>query len=1286
MRKLKMSKTDINSFNEYQRAAIDSKVDENILISAGAGSGKTKTLSYKVYKLVAEDNIDPSSILVLTFTKKAAFEMKERIIQEFKNNLGDDSILANKIVSAHIQNFDSFSSYLVKKYASALQIPDSITIINDNVLKAKKNEILDGVLKKFFETQSERVYNSFSKFCCKDNDFIKRTIFEIDDKLNTLLVEQKNKIIRDYNEIYLNRDYFFKCYDEYVSNFKDEFKKVISKTIFKYNNVNKKTTTQFLINAINIEDNFVLNDEKVFSDYGTKFYNYCLDVLSHDSDTFLNDVEFIQSDDETNLFNSKSGEAKLYHEQNKYEFNNFYKPIVSSCTSKKNIFVNLSQFIGYDFESLYEVNIKFKDDISLLFEILIEMNEELDKFKRENNSYTFADIQAMALSLVVDEKYIDIRKQIQDRFKYVLVDEYQDTNDIQETFINALSMNATLFCVGDAKQSIYRFRNSNVKLFMDRKDDYEKHKDHGRVISMNYNYRSSFELLSAINSIFDRYMTLSHGGIDYKEMSEGNMLQRLDHAPDFTHKKATGSYCGLGLLQFMSLDSKNDSKYEIQAIIKDIKNKIDNHYKVYDFENKCDRDVKYSDFAILVRMGKTVKDFKEEFVKANIPLNVSIKDKLTKINSIILLKSIIAMIVHFQRDDDSTNVKHLFASIARSYIYGEYEGYDDEKIFNLIKSGDYLNDEIVTKVKKFAIDYQYCTMDVIFLGLLNEFNIITKLPFIGEISFNIEKIESFYNIILEQARLGQNLDNFLSLLELIDNYKIDMDIEDDIDLEDAVNMMTIHKSKGLEFPIVYMPLQCNLKKKYNRLNANQSCFSVERGVILPDYTFNQLSTNILCEEYDEYEGSDGEEINEHVRLFYVALTRAKECLYIVSKENGKHTLENLNVMLSYLPNYLTIKDEYMPILRSRNIYTDKVDSEYKEAINEYLNAYNANINNQEYQKAYREAAYSVYYDHLNSKRNAIVKIVNKIGCGYLRDLVDRSKSLTDDKKCLYYAINVLNRFDNINLSKILNNEYKEEAISFFDEVIDSFKEKLYSDKTKKPSDSLELTKEDSNKKFITLAYVIDGIKSNFMIETFSRDVITDVKFYDCISIDEKDSKKKEISSLDIKCDDSEISFAERNERIGRASKEFVDDELNINEKLEHGTLLHSYLEYVDFISKDTSFIKDSNDKKLIDNVLKMDIFKDLEGVKIYHEYSYFDPVLGSKGSIDLLLVHKDHIDIIDYKTLHIDETYDDQLLTYQRNIERLFKTTNVNMYLLSIIKGELRKVIKNKCKNGMLEN
>lgn len=1278
---------ELSQFNPGQKEAITSPLKQNILISAGAGSGKTKTLSYKVFHLVEFEGIKPSELLVMTFTDKAALEMKERILKQFSDH---KSPYRDEMVSAHIQTFDSFSSYLVKKYASLLQIPDNVQIIDDSILLSKKREILDEILFQHFTNEKERMVNTFSKFCPTYNDYIRNFIFTIDDELNKLLPSKKKQFIEHYDELFLSRNGFEHSLDIVVNQLKSNLRTAMISSLFAVRT--NGCYIKQIVENIDDEANYKLTEhsDMIFqSETVKRIYQHLYHLLEVPSFDFFSEADKLMTDPEI----SKDFSSGIYRtikkelgDENAYkiEYEIFVKQMKYVLKAKDNTasIKNKIAIYGTDMEKQFQQNLSFKDDIHLIFELLVEMNERLDEFKKQINSYTFSDIGYKALSLLTDPKYQSASQEIKKRFRYILVDEYQDTNDIQETFLNALSENATLFCVGDAKQSIYRFRNSNVQLFMDRKADYEKDSKLGKVISMNWNYRSSFKLLNSINCIFDFYMAKEHGGIDYDEKNQfGVYPQRLDHDPSFQRKEFPDSFYGLGLLQFSNLNPSKDADLEIETIFNDINSKVLNHYQIAD--GSAFRDCRYSDFAILLRNKSHFSDYEKYFNEHGIPLNIITEDHLTQINAILLLQSLIKLIssyIQFEKTQNPSqeNQKELFASIARSYIYGKRKGYDDDKIYQILTSNDFFQDEIMMKIKDFAHDHKESAFSIIFLDLLKDFNVIEDLSYVGDVVSNVDKIESFYQIVCAQEAIGQGIEDFVSLFDNISKYKIEIKAETNIEIENAVNLMTIHKSKGLEFPIVYMPLHFNTmrKEKSVKLQAN---ISLQNGLILPFYSLDDISANIKNEAYYLSEGSDFENINEHVRIFYVALTRAKDCLYIVGNESEENmpptATGTLYEMLNSVFHYRKINDCYFDYGRKKKIINeDQVNA--LNALKEELKILYTIPACKSSSFEFRRARQEILEQEKKNREDKIDEILSNIEMDFLCFFLSESTSFSIDQKAKYLAIS---RFHN---DSITDHSSFIKEYPHYQNVDDVFNNDLLEIQAKINKAKKETKKDGKKEKppytayqFQALALLCLGFDRKFIITHFDENVIQATQVQKIVQNTKKEEETFTLPSLNI--DDSEIVFLPKCSEKKRASKQILDDEeLDAKIKLlDYGTKLHNYLELTDFHTKDTSFITDQKDKKIIDKVLSLPLFSDLSDAKIFHEYSYFDEQFQTTGSIDCLIIKPKEILIIDYKTKNIDDPeYDNQLKVYRRNIEFLFPDKEVKMILLSILKGETREV------------
>lgn len=1309
----------MSKFNTCQQKAINTKLDENVLISAGAGSGKTATLTEKVVQLIEKDHLKPSELLVLTFTKNAAHQMQERIISAFK----EKPEIANELASAHIQTFDSFAQEIVKKYSAKLNIPDSINVANETVIKAKQQTLLDEIFNEYYEDDSKRaeLVNFLKKYNLRDDESSKNVILDVATQLDKFIPNKRQQFINLAKNDTYERDCFNKYFHEYIDYYRKQIIESIYKTYFyKANAVAiaekdlDKIAASFLTNTLFNQDYVSFSFSNEILD---KQYRLIVELLSLNDEDFIKRINDIRALKYVEIFPEKS---VSYPKEFKKDENNF-----EIAKQFHKIFMTTSAIIyplvkiATSLDEEYKKFVSTKNDVKLIIDIVEELRKRLDNYKHLSNCYTYSDIANMALILMTDNRYQDVSEEVRSSFRYIMIDEYQDTNDLQEEVINSLTRvnkqgkQAHLFTVGDAKQSIYAFRNSNLKLFIDRRDQYSANTTGNVVIPMNLNYRSRKEVINDINYIFSYYMRLDHGGITYLDRTEsleyGDVDYKLDN-PEFGVVRLIPD-CHLPKSAYAH------KMWEIDAIIADIKKKIDSHFKVYDRYLGVMRDCRYSDFLILMRVKSGFKQYEQKFVEAGIPLNNTLNTNLSDIDAIIVIESLTSLIAAHMHYSDKKyapeiNLEHLFASVARSYLYQ----YSDEQIFRVIRDKKIEEDPIMEDIKSFIDLYEGLPFHQIYLEMITHFKIIEKLYLIGDADDNIAKIESLYSIVLSEENSGEGILDFIKLFKDISKYELDLSSESIVNVDDAVNMMTIHAAKGLENKIVYLPCSYNYIGGGSGFDKIDYTFTKNMGILLPLYVLDAnkpdgVSYKLLPTLVSDLSGNQ-EDVDEHVRLYYVALTRAENLICIVG-EPGEDTKkesdkETLYAMLYHLPHYEAIDDAFI----TDKMHDDIVDKDV------YLN-YLKNVRIiQTIKKSFTradfkdETSFDAYsscwndYYYLLTKElidEAVDKIDYQLACYYYQKYVDEKSTDLDFKARLFMAyhfnidckdlgdaISCVNEYEGdkdtpffftnhitpeVSTTKIISNtNLKFEIIRFGKKLagLDSLYfvgELPSSDKDKEKYKHLTLIC-----LLRSLMFAFDKRYSSHHL-SFKNDGYRDQFNYVHIERSKMDAGGFSLNDLPvIKIDNQDIAFPVRLHQ--RASVSGInDEELPPADVLERGTYLHSLMELVDFNSKDTSFIPNKDDRALIDKVLTNPFFDKLEGAQVHREYTYHDEVLGSTGSIDLFFVKDGEYYIVDYKSKHTEnDGYLIQLHTYQRNIMNLYHLNDakkIHLYLLSIMDNKL---------------
>ena len=788
----------------------------NLLISAGAGSGKTAVLTARVIRKL-KDGIGIDKLLILTFTNLAAAEMKNRIRNEIKKDLELGAEL-KKIDSSYITTFDSFSLSLVKKYHYLLNIKKNVSIIESNLLNIKTREYLDTIMEEEYQDRSSDFIKLINDFCIKDDKEIKNSILTISDSLN----------MKYDKEEYL---------DNYINKYYDD--------VFVNNNINKYFgLLKNIVGAIN--NNLTKISNYVDVDYYHKLSTLILPVINSNSYEEL----------KLNLCFERLPSL----------------PRDSSDESKK-----CKELINDNIKSLKELT-KFSNEqelldtiqltkpyIAAIIRIIKKLDDKINDYKYENDLYDFIDICKMAIKLVKENN--NICEEIKNTFNEIMVDEYQDTSDLQEEFINLISNN-NVYVVGDVKQSIYRFRNANPDIFRGKYNEYAQNIK-GKKIDLLKNFRSRSEVLNNINLIFNYVMNELIGGAEYTrdhQMIPGNDTYLMEGKNNENND--------LDILNYNFDKELGFTKEEIECFViaKDIINKVNNHYQVFDKKLGKIRDANYNDFAILIDRSTSFTTFKKIFLYNQIPLSIYKDEYLNDSQLFLVIRNIFKLINLVYEEKSGKELEYPFLSVGRSFLYD----YSDDELFKIIVNNDYKKTNIFLKIKKIINNISSKSISMILDEIISEFDIYNQLRRLNDLENNYVKIEYLYNLSDSLNDMGYTFKDFDSYLEEI--MKSESDIRFKVNKIDSssVKIMTIHASKGLEFPICYFP---GLYKAFNDSDIkSRIIFNNILGIITPYYS-DGLDNTFYKELYKNNYYQD--EISEKIRLFYVALTRVKEKIILV---------------------------------------------------------------------------------------------------------------------------------------------------------------------------------------------------------------------------------------------------------------------------------------------------------------------------------------------------------------------------------------------------------------------
>lgn len=847
--------------------------NKNIIISAAAGSGKTRVLVDRVISLMLDEKVPIDKMIIVTFTNKASIEMKDRIREALEDQIEND--ISNKFLKdqlkllkhAHIQTLHSFASDMLREYFYYFDdLSPNFSIISENANVILKEEAIDEVFDEEYAKKSANFHNFIHNFASSRNDrAAKSIILKTYDKLTSQIdpiawLDSKTESPFDFN-----------IFKEIVREKVDLILADISK--------NKSITRE---NNLRVEYEDMLDD-----DYN--LVNSLNQLIFTDWDLFIEKINKAKFStmvrarkDEKDIQAIIKNNRDLY----KKELKN-----ISSLVLNTNSHI-ISEFGRKEVEVLKEINYLSKRFI-----------KKYQAKKKDKSYLDFNDIEAEFIKLIDNEEANQVLKE---RFSYIFFDEYQDSNEIQNYIIEKLKGEDNLFFVGDVKQSIYGFRRAEPGLFLDKLESYDSDEDKDSIrINLNENFRTDQDIIDFVNYIFDRLMTKEISGIDYK-----NGGHRLNPTKEF--------------------DKKNP-KSEVHVL--DEKLSEENHL-VKVIENLIEEGYDYKDIAILLRSGAKSYLYENAFKKAGIPffndiskvsfgaVEVTFFINMLKLianpkDDITLLSVIRSDIYKFSEDD----IAAIRLNSKYSKFYEAFENYNKD-------------DDILVKINDFKtafndFSYQLSLMDLYEFGnyIFENSNFYEFLMARDRASDRIANVEAFIDLMSDyEANNDNGLYGFLDYVENLSLYQTDnMNPARDLsENENLVRIMTIHKSKGLEFPVVIL---ADVNKRFNNKHLRESLVfddDLGIGINVADYEnkirLTSLKKDLITEKMTV------ENKREEMRVLYVALTRAINKLIVVGNRN-LNTVNKLNGRYDYL-NMSTYLDWILASLSDDKISLDLLESEY----------------------------------------------------------------------------------------------------------------------------------------------------------------------------------------------------------------------------------------------------------------------------------------------------------------------------------------------------------------------
>ena len=881
--------------------------DHNVLVSAAAGSGKTAVLVQRIIDRIldSEHPVDVDRMLVVTFTNAAAQEMKERIRKALDKALLEDphnSRLRTQVSlvhTAHIRTTDSFCSYIVKNYFYEIDADPAFSIAGKGELNLLADEALEAVLSDRFLNPTED-FSLLSKAYLSDGK-------SIDTFKSMVYTLHREAMSNAWPDAWLDS-----CLRLYEA---DTVDKMCDSDFIQY--IVKRANSFFAICAREVRD--------MLSNYTAE--------ASKDKDVLLAEEAYFEAMAQENSYvrlyelacglkfatynNSKSKALDEEYRESLKARRDAYKKRVNDFIGKM-----FGQSPGDTLDSLGFV----RRQATELVEIVRDYKNVFFDIKKKRKVFDFNDIEHMALEILreadtVDHEKRNVAKELSAFFEEVMVDEYQDSNDLQEAILTAVCKDNNYFTVGDVKQSIYAFRQARPALFNDKFNRYISGENQNTRIDLDCNFRSRSEVLDFCNRVFYPLMQDDMGNVTYDEAAalKVGALGYDKTGYDLSPEIIIGDPDKEDLITY---GFNSADEMEAQIVANRIAKLVNEGFLVSDNTNdpakKLQRKIRFSDIVLLFRSVSTRGPVYTRILKANgIPAYLEEETGFFDREEISDILSVLRIIDNPYNDIPMATVLHSpifgFSSERLAQIrVARPKNSFCRCIFDYASEHD---DEDVRAFVEFIDRYREMAKDTPIHELIQ--NILTEtgyLDYVLALPMGENKTANLYKLIDEAISFEktsyQGLSGFVNYIDSLKTYKEDPGVAKLTgENENAVRIMTIHKSKGLEFPVVFL---CGTGHKFPS-EKDAISFNDKFGVAMNYHNpvTRSKSDTVFMKVVRDYNRI--ENLGEEQRILYVALTRAKEKLIVtgcVGALDEEHSIGPVLEKYSSLYDRISFEDKF----------------------------------------------------------------------------------------------------------------------------------------------------------------------------------------------------------------------------------------------------------------------------------------------------------------------------------------------------------------------------------------
>lgn len=865
-------------WTEPQYEAITYNENKNVLVAAAAGSGKTAVLVERIIQKILDPKnpLSVDELLVLTFTDAAAKEMKNKITVAINKRLKEDPDNAHlkkqaiKIESADISTIHSFAKKIIENNIHLLDVPTDFKIIDQTENEFLLDDAMDACMERYytrFDTLKPFYDLAVGYGGVKNDKALREAVFKLYSTSQSMSHPKAwlDSAVQNYKEVCLSGDIegtvwgecFMACKKSHMEYILDYYSVMIS--LIERSYAYDEVLEQFI------------KEER-------DRLKYILDSKSIDTAlTLISEFKFL-----TKPRAPKGDEDAKYLHAQITEIRNTAKREFS-----KPSFMNFSS-IQHMVNSIKELYPRVKT----LKNITLMLMRKHKKLKRKDSYLDFNDLEHELMHLLVnnDGQPTELCIKLGDKYKEILVDEYQDTNSIQDDLFRLISGGkGNIFMVGDIKQSIYAFRNASPELFLEKYQNYGSDDSLGHLIKLSDNFRSRKEVVDSVNFVFRHIMHENNAEIEYtvdEYLNQGATFSEPDTKCRYATEMLMTDVLNSDLAKGKTKSRDNKREMEAKTIAKRIKRLVcEENFLVTDKETGELRPIEYGDIVILCRSGKTAGPvFKEVFLKHDIPLLVNSDDGFLDSIEVRTIVSFLEIIDNPLRDIP-------LVAVMRSPMFGftadelaairtnMRKGYFFDAVKSYASQGDKKTRHFLECLGELREMSEYMGIDEIIYNIYTKFDYMEVATLTGGDMANLK-------LLLERAanyeRTGlKGLFGFISYLERAEKNDLSLSKSSLASGKSAVSMTTIHKSKGLEYPVVVLAHTSSSSSKNDSFVFHQK---LGIGMNYVD-TKTRIKHKSLPMELIKYINKK-KEAAEEIRLLYVAMTRAKEKLIISTTNEG----------------------------------------------------------------------------------------------------------------------------------------------------------------------------------------------------------------------------------------------------------------------------------------------------------------------------------------------------------------------------------------------------------------